>query len=248
MSKRCVVLFVAAVLAVSACLRAAEAGKETKAASKGPAGEPAARRPHAAHREGPAAPEHRGPSPARTADRRRSRRLTQEQESELLAVLKEHRRQFHNRLIKLRQEDPRAYRRMLRGTWRWYQRWKRMSVKARKASIELQKIRGHLWELTREIREHGQNPQLLSELRKVVAAKFDLDQIIREDRLLQLAKEIERIRQDLKRRSAEREKIVEAQLQRWLQAATRPVRARPKARKPAPATKAGPAPTTRPAK
>ena len=70
---------------------------------------------------------------SRPVGRRGGSRLTAEQETELLAVLKEKRPDFHERLTRLAKEDQRSYRRSLGWAWRWYQRWKRMSPQERAA-------------------------------------------------------------------------------------------------------------------
>ena len=59
-------------------------------------------------------------------------------------------------------------------------------------------------------------------LRQAVAAQFDAEQTLHEQRLASLEKEIQRLRADLKRRSERRKEIIAGRIDRLLESTTRP--------------------------
>ena len=170
-------------------------------------------------------------------DRYRSRMtLTDEQTEALLAFLKDRRPDLRERLVGLREKDPRAYRRLLRTTWWWYLRWKDAPADVQNHAIEEEVSRIQIWKLAGAIRKtenEGERKRLAVQLREAVTRNFQAEQKVREYRLKQLAERLKQLRDELKQRSERQETIIGERVERYLKGEMGPSRHR------------GPRPTTR---
>ncbi len=174
---------------------------------------------------------------------RRRQRITKEQEQAVLDFLKQHRPEEYERAIKLRDDNPRLYRGVIRSWWYFIQKVQHMPPELLDATIRERDAQVQIIKRIREIRrtdDPAKKEKLKQQLRKDVADHFEAEQRLRELRLARLIEQIDRIRSELKERREQREKIVEERVEEWLK---RPVRrGRPRGRR-----RRAPAPETQPA-
>ena len=157
-------------------------------------------------------------------------RLTKEQEAELLKHLEKHQPEISKRLAELRKKDERRYRPMLSRLWVSYQRLKDLPEDLRTRIYAKEAARRNIYRLLTAIRKASpeDKERLTSELRQAVTVQFESEQAEREYRLTQLAKEIERVRAELKARLAQREKIIAERIERLLEMSEHIGRHKPK--------------------
>lgn len=147
-------------------------------------------------------------------------RLTEQQETELLAVLKDNLPEDYERLMKLKESNPRAYRWALAAAWRRYLSVKSYPPEIQQAIRTQQTARLKSWKLSRRYRDakdESDKQALRSELLKVMGQEFDAEQKVREYRLAQLAERIKQLRADLKERSERRDEVIGENLKRLLE-------------------------------
>ena len=149
----------------------------------------------------------------------RGTRLTEKQEAELLEHLKKHQPDIYKRLAELRQKDDRTYRQWLSRLWPPYERLMKLPEALRKHIYAKEAARRNMYRLLRAIRDAGpeDKSRLIEELHKTVTVQFEAEQAEREYRLTQLAKEIERVRAEVKARQAKREKIISDRVERLME-------------------------------
>lgn len=162
--------------------------------------------------------------PHRPASQPRHRSLSDAQEKELLAVLKDKRPELYERLIHQRRTNRMRYRWVLQMMWRWYQRWKHLPEEIQDAAITVMDSKAQAWRLAREMRKaasEGEKGQLLAKLRGVVAKRFDAEQKVRAHRLAQLERQLKRAREELKARAKRRTKIIDELVERLIKGSSR---------------------------
>jgi hypothetical protein len=165
--------------------------------------------------EPPASAESKGPPRVRP----RAAPLTEEQEAELLAALKEKLPYKYERLVKLREERPRAYRWALRGAWRSYQRWKDLPPEVQEAAITEQAERITSMRILHAIRDEEdpeKKARYKEQLKESVQRQFDAEETRQKHQLQVLKERILRLEEELKRRTEDRDKIIDEQVERYL--------------------------------
>jgi len=155
--------------------------------------------------------------PRRTT--RMAAELTKEQETELLNALKEKLPGRYEDLMKLREEKPKAYRWALRGTWRWYQRWKNLPEEVQKAAITEQTERMRIVRILHAIgkaKDPAEKARLRKDLTDSAARLFDAEQERHRHRLQELKDQIRRLEEELRQRTEDRDKMIEQRVERYL--------------------------------
>jgi len=150
----------------------------------------------------------------------RMRPLTEEQEKELLAFLKEHRPDLHSRLTEMRDSKDRRYRWAIAPMWRWYLRYKRLPAEERDVELKQQDVRVKILRLLRAIREEkdaAKAEQLKKMLREAVTEQIEIEQKAFAIRLARLEEQVKRLREQLKGREQRRDQIIEERYQRLLE-------------------------------
>ncbi len=74
----------------------------------------------------------------------------------------------------------------------------------------------HLLRAIREAKTESEKKRLAAELRGPVTVQFEVEQAEAQYRLTQLAKEIERVREEIKARLAQRDKIIAERIERLI--------------------------------
>ena len=151
--------------------------------------------------------------------RRRFVRLTKEQETELLKHLEKHQPRVLKHLTGLRDKDERSYRYYLSRAWGAYRRLKELPEDLRKKIMAKDEARRKVFHLLRAIHEaetDAEKKRLAGELRAPVTVQFEVEQAEAQYRLTQLAKEIERVREEIKARLAQRDKIIAERIERLM--------------------------------
>jgi len=152
--------------------------------------------------------------------RRRGEAISPEKEEELLANIKKRSPEMYERLVKLRQESPDRYRMMLLAASRRYRKFLGMPAGVREQAQIEHEARMKVYRALRAIRETkdaAKLSDLRDELRQAVAEHFDAEQKGREKRLAFLEEQIKRLREDLKNRLENRDKVISERVERWLQ-------------------------------
>jgi ATP-dependent Lon protease len=151
--------------------------------------------------------------------------LTEQQENDLLAVLKETQPENHRRLLELKKSSPDRFRWAMRAMWPWYQRYKSMPKEAQKAMLDEQDAKVEIWRIVEALpqaKDPAERAKLTSDLREAVSKQFGADQVLREYRLTELEQQIKRLREELQQRREQREQILKDRVEEWLRASTQP--------------------------
>ncbi|MFW6133773.1 MAG: hypothetical protein ACOC8F_07735 [Planctomycetota bacterium] len=137
-------------------------------------------------------------------------RLTDEQEAKLLEFLQRYRPRRHTALMALKDHNPRMYHRWLGRIWRVYQQFHDSPEEVRRAVLRLWDYRVEIGKTLRELRDATgeRREELVGELRRLVAARFDDEQTVNRYRLTVLAEHLERLRERWKQRRQRRDEIV----------------------------------------
>ncbi len=175
-------------------------------------------------------------------------KLTEQQEKETLAFLREHFPDYYRKVIKLKKENPQSYYRMLRSRWWFLRSLKQKPERVREAYIEQYKSTTHIWRIVRKYRNAKgaeAKKKLEASLQEEVTKLFDAEQIIREYRLAQLEERLKQLREEHRRRARDRDKIIPERVEQYKKtAAARQQSSSPRRRKPT--TKPAKAPDTQP--
>jgi len=145
--------------------------------------------------------------------------LTEEQEAELLKALKEKLPGRYEALMKLREEKNKGYRWALRGTWRWYERWKNLPEEVQKAAIVEQTERMQIVRILHVVGEAkgpAEKTRLKKDLAQSVARLFDAEQERHRHHLQELKDQIRRLEDELRQRTEDRDKLIEQRVERYL--------------------------------
>ena len=198
-------------VATSLLLQAADEG------SKGDESRPPRRGMRSPGRAG--GPAGMGEGMGRRSRRGRRKPITPEQEKQILEFSKEHMKHHYDRLMKLREENERAYRRTLGFLWPRVQSMMSMSPEMRQAHLDENRLRVEIFQTVKDYREAigpEEKEELKQELQELVARKFDAEQKVREYRLRELEAQLSRLKKQLIQRTAERGKIIEDKIGRLL--------------------------------
>ncbi len=147
--------------------------------------------------------------------------LSEQQEAELLAALKDKQPRRYRHLVELRQEKPKIYRRVLGLTWQWYQRWKDLPPAVQDAAVAVQVARFRIRRTLRAFhaaRDPQKKAQFHKSLASSVARQFDAQQTLSEHRVQKLKQSIARLEEKLRRQAEGRDKIIRQRVQRYLAA------------------------------
>lgn len=156
--------------------------------------------------------------PAGPRGRRRGR-LTPEQEKEALEFLKQRRSERYEQLVKSRQDNPPRYRRSVRAIYEFMQRLKHIPSGLRETTLRQRDTEIRIIKRIHQIQkteDPAKKEELKAELRKDVTEHFKAEQERLEQKLVQLAEQIERLRTELKERREQREQIVTERMEWWL--------------------------------
>ncbi len=175
----------------------------------------------------------RGPHRPTTQPRHRS--LTEAQEKELLAVLKEKRPELYKRLKDMKERDKDTkrlgYRWMVQAMWGWYQKWKNLPKPIQDAWIDEHDAKVEAWRLAQEMRKatsESEKEEIIAKLRTAVAKQFDAEQKVRGYRLTQLEEQLAQAREDLKARAKRRAEVIDELVERVIKGASRLSKMMPK--------------------
>ncbi len=141
--------------------------------------------------------------------------LTEAQEKDALAFIKQHRPEEYERMMKIKDESPRLYRMGLAAAWRLMQ----MPAEMQKYAEQQQQARLKAWRLSRDFlkADEAQKPAIRKDLLDALGSEFDTEQQMRERRLAQLEEEIEHLRGQVKERAEQRTRIIEENLKSLLE-------------------------------
>ena len=148
--------------------------------------------------------------------------LSGSQENELLEALKKRSPERHAALMRLKEQNLRAYRHALRLYWRMYERLKGAPKEVQDAWVNLTETRTEIARTLQEFNKAGQaeKPALKDKLRALLARQLEAEHVVHRHRLAMLEKEIEELRAQLKRQAENREQIINQRLEHLLEAPT----------------------------
>ena len=146
--------------------------------------------------------------------------LTEKQKAEVMAFAKEDMPELYAQLEKLRKEEPRQARRLLRWVylvWRRVRRYpagevRRAAVARRRLGIEIYKTRKAFLEAT----DKAQKAKLRTQLAKLVGERFDYDQIVKEYDVKRLEKQLADLKAEIAARRRNRAETIAGILERLL--------------------------------
>jgi hypothetical protein len=161
----------------------------------------------------------------RPGPRRGGPALSEDQERELLSVLKDKQPGHYQRLVELRDSHPRRYRWALLSAWRWYRRWRAMPEDIREAANAAQNAKIMIYRTLQELREADDDYarfRLRRELRHAVRQEFEAELVVREYRLAQLEAELERLRAELEQREQNADALIAERVEHHLRVSGQP--------------------------
>ena len=152
--------------------------------------------------------------------------LSPEQQAEVLAFLKAEQPELFNRLHEVRQADEQRFQSMLAGvarTTRYLMDLKRANPRLYSLYKEEMQLSRQIDQLTRDVINAPMEKQseLVAELRGKLLERFDLVQERQKLLISQFQQKMDRLEQLLKTRQANREKIIEQDIQRIMDLAAR---------------------------
>ncbi|MFP4054128.1 MAG: hypothetical protein ACLFV7_09720 [Phycisphaerae bacterium] len=151
--------------------------------------------------------------------RRHYRGLTEEQEKEFLAEIKEKRPFGYRMLMNLKERNSRRYRMVLYQHWLEWQRFQRMPEKVQEAMEDIQDGRKTLVELIalyRRTEDEEEKAKLKSRIRSAVVKIFDADLVVRDHKLSELEERIKQLKKDLAERKENRDDEIDSKVQNLL--------------------------------
>lgn len=171
-------------------------------------------------RSGPASRSHR-PMGSGTA-------LPPEQLDEMMAFLKEHMPELHQRLDRLRSESRPASQRLIGSTWQLYNRVRNYPPEIQTAAISRHQLNVSIFQA---VADYQQAPPAEKEtrrtrIRELLAKQFEHDQVVKEYEVKRLTQQLANLRAELEERSKSRDRIIQERLDSVLQG---PARTRPAA-------------------
>lgn len=146
----------------------------------------------------------------------RFRALTDADEDQIIKFVEQHMPQHHQRLLDLRDTNPRRYRMTLRFLWPRVQRLRAMPEATRKAHLREVQIKVQLYKTTRAYQtaeSEGEKLQIKQDLRTLLGEQFNLEQTLQAYRLKQLQEQLKRLQEELEHRNANRQKIIDQRLE-----------------------------------
>ena len=152
-------------------------------------------------------------------------KLTDEQETELLAAIKERQPETYRRLMESKEANPMRFRLALRSMWPWFQRYKNAPRDIQKAMMDEGDARVETWRLIKALGQAKDGPEktkLISELNEAVSKQFNAEQALREYRLNELEQQISHLREELEQRRSQRDQIMKDRVEELLRASTQP--------------------------
>ena len=147
-------------------------------------------------------------------------KLTPQQEAELLAAMKrsspDH---YYPHLMAAKKGDPNAYQRSLSWMWRKYVRWRNAPKEIQEQMLAEEKAIREIGELVQAIgraKDAVTRDRLRVHLIDAVTRKFDAGSGLRNYRLEQFEQRLQKIRKDLDKRKADRDKIIKEEYELWI--------------------------------
>lgn len=148
--------------------------------------------------------------------------LTEEETEKVLAFMAEHLPELHERLQTLKEENParfRAYMRRLRFEVRRLERLRRHDPEAFKGALAEKRLHLEVWHLVVRYRRAEDEPRreaIRDELEDVLERLFEAETVAREGEVRRLEERLKHVRERLKKRTANRDRIIEERLERLL--------------------------------
>jgi len=148
-----------------------------------------------------------------------SRPLSEDEEKAVLEFLKENRPVRHERLLKLRKEDPEGYQLALGAMHMFMRRWTHMPKPIRELAIQAKDAEIQALQLVRQMRAETDAKALVAlrkQLAQAVGELVDAELKLRELRLAQLEMQLERLREELTEQRKQRNHLIEQRMEAWL--------------------------------
>lgn len=165
-------------------------------------------------------------SPASQPASRPARALTDQQEAELMAFLRQTDPVLVKQLEEMRKNAPGPADYALRRLWRIYQTVRNYPPEVRTAALSRHFINVQVFQTLRELRqckEEAAKTKMMDRLRNLLNQQFDNEQVVREYEIERLAKQLEQLKKDVNERRQYRQEHVQSQLGELIRrAATQP--------------------------
>jgi hypothetical protein len=169
--------------------------------------------------------------------------LTKAQEDEVMNFFKEMGSEKHAQWLALRENSPAAFQSEIRTWYYWMMGIRRYPERYQRACVQQLDAYARAARLVARLRAaagEARGKQIIDDLQKEVVILFDAQMVIREHRLGQLKEQLAQLEAEQDRNKANRENLIKDALRMWL-LSTQPATAA------APASRAGPLTTARPA-
>jgi hypothetical protein len=147
------------------------------------------------------------------------KRVSDEMEKQVLALLKKKKPGLHAQLMRIKEESPRRYYWIILEQSRWQKRYENMPARVQQAMLTQYDQRLRILRLRRLVaqvrrsKDQEQLEELEARLRESVTEHFDASQIIRKHTLAVLRKRIESIEEEIRSRDAQREKLIQKEVE-----------------------------------
>ena len=137
-------------------------------------------------------------------------RLTEEQEQQMLDMIKQSWPERYARLMELKRSDPGRFSMFLRVHWGLFQRWKDSPPEVQKAWVELTDTKAEIGRTLREYHEASEEkkPELKAALRVLLGRQLEAEHTIYRHRLAALEKQIAELRAELQHLRSQFEQLM----------------------------------------
>ncbi len=148
-------------------------------------------------------------------------RFTEDKVEEVLAFVKKHFPEEHERLEALRREDPAQARQSLRRLWWIYQRVRHLPPEIQAAAVAEHRLNVAIFRVRRELlqtEDAAKKTELTQKLRDLLGEQFDNDQAVKEYKIKLLAEQLAKLKAEIEQRKTDRQKIIDERLERLMSA------------------------------
>ncbi len=175
--------------------------------------------------------------------------------AEMLAVLKEKRPEYYTRLTALEKSNPEGYRRLMRATWQWYQRWRAMPKDVQGPALIVADSRLVAEGLTMELAKassDSQRAKLKDALKTTLTTGFDAETAVETNGLKALQTRLVQMQAELDEHAKNRSDIIEQRFKQHTESSHRlwrksPRNDAPEQKRPTKDERPAPAPPEKPA-
>lgn len=146
-------------------------------------------------------------------------RFTEDKVKDVMAFAKKHFPEEYERLVALRKENPRQFRRAIRRMWWLYRRVRHLPEDIQAAAVAKHRLNVAIFHTRRELlqsEDSAEKAKLTKKLSSLLEEQFDNDQIVKEYMIKRIEQQLADLKAEVEQRKKDRKKIILKRLERLL--------------------------------